>query len=256
MLIVDVVSSFVTALICGIIVANAAKERKTSAMRWIRAGVLVLGLDAFGDFTWLAVSGSRLPFAASMIGAILWSLLSTAGVVQILRHRRRPSLAERVTTTLAALSSSFGFIWLIGLGTIVQSEDVGPLNRGLVTIALLSVVVQITSIIVSVKRTEQVALPGFSSFAAGSLTISFTYVMTAFDHLGITASVRIPVELFGLVGVAGLGASLWGINAKKPARSQRYTMAPLFFLPAIITVALSIVKYAETTDEYVFGFTS
>ena len=256
MLIVDVVSSFVTALICGIIVANAAKERKTSAMRWIRAGVLVLGLNAFGDFTWLAVSGSRLPFAASMIGAILWSLLSTAGVVQILRHRRRPSLAERVTTTLAALSSSFGFIWLFGLGTIVQSEDVGLLNRSLVTIVLLSVVVQITSIIVSVKRTEQVALPGFSSFAAGSLTISFTYVMTAFDHLGITASVRIPVELFGLVGVVGLGASLWGINTKRAARSHRHTMAPLFFLPAIITVALSIVKYAETTDEYVFGFTS
>ena len=255
-LIVDVVTSLVTALICGLIVAQATKERKTTAMRWIRVGVAILCLGALGEAITLIAISTHLSFEITMCEALLWSFLSTIGVGHFVRHRRRPSRAERVTTAFAALSSSFGFVWLIGLGAIVRRQDVGALERSVATLVLLGIVVQITVIVVTLKRTEHAALPGFSTFAGGSLTISFTHAMIAFDDLGIVSASRTLTGVFCLIGVSGLAISLWITNTKRPVRTPRFTVAPLFYAPATIAVGLSIVKYADTVDEYVFGFTS
>ena len=256
MLIVDVVTNLVTALVCGFIVTQATKERNTAAMRWIRAGALAVGLGALVEVCFLIATGSPFPFVASMTEGLLWSVLSTVGVCQFLRNRRRPSLSERLTTVCAAVSSSFGFIWLIGLGAITRRQDVGTLERSLTTLMLLGIVVQITVIVVALKRTEHASLPGFSTFAGASLTISFTDAMTAFDDLGFVSSPRSVTGFFSLLGVVGLAVSLKITNTKRPARTPRFSAAPLFYAPATIAVGLSVVKYADTVDEYVFGFTS
>ena len=256
MLIVDVVTRLVIALICGVIATMATREKKTVAMLWIRGGVVLIGLGALTDAIVSIATGSTPPFVVSMAEALLWSLLSTVGVGSFLRNRRRPTLAERLTTTFAALSSSFGFVWLIGLGAVVRREGVSTLDRSLATFVLLGIVVQLTVIVIAMRRTEHAALPGFSTFAGGSLTVSFAHVMIAFDRLGIVSSSPTLVETFRLIGVTGLGISLWLTNTKRPNRSRRFTVAPLFYAPATIAVGISIAKYADTTDEYVFGFTS
>jgi len=107
-LIVDVVTRLVIALICGVIATMATREKKTVAMLWIRGGVVLIGLGALTDAIVSIATGSTPPFVVSMAEALLWSLLSTVGVGSFLRNRRRPTLAERLTTTFAALSSSFG----------------------------------------------------------------------------------------------------------------------------------------------------
>ena len=49
MLIVDVVTRLVIALICGVIATMATREKKTVAMLWIRGGVVLIGLGALTD---------------------------------------------------------------------------------------------------------------------------------------------------------------------------------------------------------------
>ncbi|MBU3688677.1 MAG: hypothetical protein B7C54_03900 [Acidimicrobiales bacterium mtb01] len=256
LLIIDLTTSLATALVCVVIVAHSTKERRTSAMRWIRAGVLVLGLGALGDFFALLAHESRLSFPASMSESILWSILSTIGVTQFLRGRRGPSRTERITTLFAALSSSFGLVWLIGLGTIVRKDGVGSADRVLSTIVLFGIALQIAIIVVTLKRTEHASLPGFSTFAGGSLTISVAHAMSAFDHIGIVSISRALTGLFSVAGTIGLGVSLWITNSKRPVRSRSFLVTPLFYAPATIAVVISILKYADTVDEYVFGLTS
>ena len=165
MLIVDVVTNLVTALICGFIVTQATKERKTTAMRWIRAGVLVLGIGALGDAVSHSVWSSHAPFTTTAIEAILWSALSTIAVSSILRHRRLPSRSERLVTALAALSSSFGLVWLVALGSVVREGDVSATDRVTGTVMLCVIAIQLSVIVVALKHTEHGALPGFAAFA-------------------------------------------------------------------------------------------
>lgn len=255
-LIVGIIESCVTALICGFIALRASHDTQAVALRWVRIGLFVLGLGAAGDAVSQIVTNSQLPFAATVTEALLWSLLSTIGVGLYLRHRRRPSFWVRLTTAFAALSSSFGFVWLIALGFVVQDADMSTFDRVASSVMMSGVVVQLAMIVVTLKRTEYGALPGFTAFAGGSLTVSFAHAAASFDQLGIISVPQGLVELFILIGVTGVGISIRIAVNRRPNRASRLSIASFFYAPALVAIVLSIGRYADTTDEYVFGFTS